>query len=78
MAEEKLLSIYGAKVSKDGSKLVLTLVGGEGEAKQFYSACIKLNNSQKTHAKIEEDGQHALIKVPMLREKLEEGDTLPF
>ena len=78
MAEEKLLSIYGAKVSKDGSKLVLTLVGGEGEAKQFYTACIKLNNSQKTHAKIEEDGQHALIKIPMLREKLEEGDTLPF
>lgn len=78
MAEEKLLSIYGAKVSKDGSKLVLTLVGGEGEAKQFYTACIKLNNSQKTHAKIEEDGQHALIKIPMLREKVEEGETLPF
>ena len=69
MNETKLLSIFGAKVSKDGTKLVLTLVSGEDESKQFYNACIKLDNSQKTRAKVEKDGKHALIKVVMLENK---------
>lgn len=82
MAKEKteLLSIFGAKVSKDGTKLVLTLVSGEDESKVFYNACIKLDNSQKTHAKVEEDGKHALIKVVMLDEKKasDKKEDLPF
>ena len=69
MNETKILSIFGAKVSKDGTKLVLTLVSGEDESKQFYNACIKLDNSQKTRAKVEKDGKHALIKVVMLENK---------
>ena len=69
MNETKLLSIYGAKDSKDGTKLVLTLIRGEDESKQFYNACIKLDNSQKTRAKVEKDGKHALIKVVMLENK---------
>lgn len=69
MNETKLLSIFGAKISKDGTKLVLTLVSGEDESKQFYNACIKLDNSQKTHAKVEKDGKHAIIKVVMLENK---------
>ena len=67
MNETNLLSIFGAKVSKDGTKLVLTLVSGEDESKQFYNACIKLDNSQKTRAKIEKDGKHALIKVEFIK-----------
>lgn len=73
MAESKLLSIFGAKVSKDGKKLVLTMVEGEAEDRKYYNACIKLDNSQKTHAKVEEDGQHALIKVVMLQDKDEDN-----
>ena len=69
MTETKLLSIFGAKVSKDGTKLVLTLVSGEDDSKQFYNTCIKLDNSQKTRAKVEKDGKHALIKVVMLENK---------
>lgn len=75
--ETELLSIFGAKVSKDGNKLVLTLVSGENENKKFYNACIKLDNSQKTHAKVENDGKHAVIKVKMLEER-EQTDDLPF
>ena len=48
---------------------MLTLVSGEDESKQFYNACIKLDNSQKTRAKVEKDGKHALIKVVMLENK---------
>ena len=82
MNETKLLSIFGAKVSKDGTKLVLTLVSGEDENKQFYNACIKLDNSQKTRAKIEKDGKHALIKVVMLEKKQPKAEAnvedMPF
>lgn len=82
MNETKLLSIFGAKVSKDGKKLVLTLVSGEDDNKQFYNACIKLDNSQKTRAKVEKDGKHALIKVVMLENKQPKAETnaedMPF
>ena len=82
MEKSKLVSIFGAKVSKDGTKLVLTLVSGEDETKQFYNACIKLDNSQKTHAKVEKDGKHALIKVVMLENKQPKAevndDDVPF
>ena len=80
MAESKLLSIFGAKVSNDGKKLVLTLCEGKKENRTFYNACIKLDNSQKTHAKVEEDGKHALIKVVMLEDMQsnDDGEPLPF
>ncbi len=74
---DKLLTIYGAKASNDGTKLVVTLVGGEGENKTFYTTCIKLDGTQKTTAEIEEDGNHALIRLVMLQPK-QEGDELPF
>lgn len=74
---DKLLTIYGAKASNDGTKLVVTLVGGEGKDKTFYTTCIKLDGSQKTTAEIEEDGEHALIRLVMLQPK-EESDGLPF
>ena len=75
--KSELLSIFGAKVSKDGKKLVLTLVSGEDENKKFYNTCIKLDNSQKTHAKVEKDGKHAVVKVKMLEER-EIVDENPF
>ena len=82
MEKSKLVSIFGAKVSKDGTKLVLTLVSGEDESKQFYNACIKLDNSQKTHAKVEKGGKHALIKVVMLENKQPKAEAnaedMPF
>ena len=74
----ELLSVFGAKVSKDGKKLVLRLVSGEKENRKFYNACIKLDNSQKTHAKVEKDGKHAVIKVVMLEDKPKQDDDLPF
>lgn len=77
MNNTPLLSIFGAKVSKDGKRLVLSLVSGEGESKVFYNTCIKLDNTQKTHAKIDKDGKHAVIKVVMLEDKASSED-MPF
>ena len=68
MEERKntLLSIYGAKVSKDGKKLVLTLVQGEDDNKTYYSACVKLDNTQKTHVKVGKTV--AQLQIPLLKE----------
>lgn len=63
-----LLTIYGCKLSKDSKRLVLTLVTGEDDDKQYYSACVKLDGTQKTKASISKDKKYGLFKVEMLKE----------
>lgn len=67
MAKNTLLTFYGARQSKDGKKLNITLVGDVDGEKTYFNACVKLDNSQRTHAKLDKDG-NALLKVPMLKE----------
>lgn len=76
--QKDLLSIFGAKLSKDGKKVVITLVSGERDNTKYYNTCVKLNNQQKTHVKIEDDV--AIVTIPMLKEKVEldEDEELPF
>ena len=76
--ETPLLSVFGAKVSKDGQKLVLVLVGGEEDNRQFYNACVKLDNSQKTYASIDEVNEVATLEVPLLKPKNDDNGGLPF
>ena len=78
MSENKqpLLSIYGARVSNDGQKLILVLVAGENENKQFYNACIKLDGSQRTTASIDDLTERATIETPLLAKK--GNDYTPF
>ncbi len=66
MGENKLLTIYGARLSQNGKHVVLTLVEGEGDQKQFFTACAKLDQDAKTHATIE--GDEAIIVVPLLKQ----------
>ena len=65
MGENKLLTIYGARLSQNGKHVVLTLVEGEGDQKQYFTACAKLDQDAKTHAKVE--GDEAIIIVPLLK-----------
>ena len=80
--KDVLLNIFGAKVSKDGNKLVLTLVSGENDKKRYYNTCIKLDNSQST--KVELIDEYAVIKVKLLKQKEQDtmddvtDDDLPF
>ena len=78
--QKDLLNFLGAKLSADGKKVVITLISGKGDKKEYFTACIKLNNQQKTHAKIDEDGVYVLVKIPMLqeREEIDENEELPF
>ena len=76
-----LLSIFGAKLSKDGKRVVITLVNGEDDDKNFYTACVKLDNSQKTKAKIVESlgKKYALVQINFIKDAspIDEED-LPF
>lgn len=74
---KNLLNIYGAKVSKNGERLNVTLVRGEGDKKEFFTACVKFENA-KTLAQIKEG--YAYIKIPILQplKANDTADDLPF
>ena len=80
MGENKLLTIYGARLSQNGKHVVLTLVHGEGDQKQFFTACAKLDEDAKTHASI--DGDNAIVVVPLLKpnkaDENDDVDDVPF
>lgn len=82
MLQNELLTIYGARLSKSGQHINIILVKGEGEAKQFFTACVKIDEEAKTHGEIDEG--HAIITIPLLNDakpsksKDELDDLLPF
>lgn len=80
--DNKLLNIYCARYNKDATKIILTLVRGEGEQREFMNACIKLNNSGRVNAKVYEkvDGtKEVYIMLPLSEKEVKkEKDDLPF
>lgn len=69
-----LLTIYGARVSKSGKHVNITLISGEGEQKQFYTTCVKLDANAKTQAKVK-DG-YVVVKINLLKDV--KTDDNPF
>lgn len=69
--EETLLNIYGAKVSQDGKRIVLTLIQGDGQNKKYFNACVKLETSNKVRAKVDEANEVVFVRVPLLKPKAE-------
>ena len=70
-----LLNIYGARVSKSGKHVNITLVSGEGEQKEYFTTCVKIDSKDKTQAKVK-DG-YVLVKIALLEDKAKNEDT-PF
>ena len=60
-----LFSIYGARKSKDGKRVNITIVTGEGEKKVYGTISRKLDKDNF----IAKDGKTATIKVKMLNSK---------
>ena len=61
-----LFTIYGARLSKSGERVNVSLVRGDDEDKEWATVSIKTGKSSaKVKAKI--DGDFAIIKVPMLK-----------
>lgn len=66
-----LFNIYGARKSKDGSKLNVTLIRGHEDTKEYATISLKLDDKQsKTKATIREG--YAYIKIALLEDKKEE------
>lgn len=66
-----MLTIYGCRKSKSGTRLNITLVNNEGDKKTYYTACVKLDNSGKVKVKEErtKNGENFyLLSVPVFTE----------
>lgn len=78
----KLLNIYCARLSEDQKKVVLTLVRGEGETREFFTCCLKLESYGKVQTKIYEkeiDGtKEVYITLPLSHKEATKEDYLPF
>ena len=66
MQESKLLNIYGARISRNGDHINITLVEGEGDKKTYYNACVKIAKEGKTYGSVE--GNKAYIVIPLLKD----------
>lgn len=74
MNENKLLTIYGARLSKSGKHINLTLVEGEGNERKFYTACVKIDENSKVHGSIDKNTKgedEAVVVVPLLEKPKE-------
>lgn len=77
---KELLNIYGARISKNGEHVNLTLVRGEGTEKEFYNCAIKIHSKEskiyadKSHQKMN-GKEYVFIYVPILDDIKEKKET---
>lgn len=74
-----LFTVYGARLSKSGERVNVSLVRGKDDAKEWATISVKMGESDaKVKAKIE--GDFAYIKIPMLKQdaKKDDADALDF
>lgn len=76
MADTPLLNVFGAKLSKNGQRIVLVLVAGEDDNRQFYNACISLDETAKANGYIDEENNEAVLRINLLENK--KNATTPF
>lgn len=76
---DTLLNLYGAKRSKSGNHLNITLTTGEHGKRNWFTCPIKMALDAKIHAEIQ--GNCAVIYVPLLKDEKQEeikDEDLPF
>lgn len=72
-----LFTVYGARLSKSGERVNVSLVRGKDDAKEWATISVKIGKSDaKVKAKI--DGDFAIVKIPMLKPKEDDNDALDF
>lgn len=75
-----LFSVYGARLSKSGERVNVSLVRGKDDNKEWATISIKLGeSSSKVKARIKDD--LAYLKIPMLQveeDDEEDNDALDF
>ena len=66
---KQLLSFYTARISKSGKYVNVSLVEELNGNKVFYNSCVKLDNSGKVKAKIEDGYAYIIIKLAECNKK---------
>lgn len=76
-SKSTLYSIYGARFSKSGKRVNVSLVKGNDDDKEWACVSVKLDNPD---GKIQAQTKNgfAYLKIPMLVENEEKQDTLDF
>lgn len=76
-SESTLYSIYGARMSKSGERVNVSLLKGKGDEKQWACVSVKLDNPD---GKIQAQTKNgfAYLKIPLLVEDEAKKDTLDF
>lgn len=76
-SESTLYSVYGARISKSGERVNVSLVKGKNDDKQWACVSVKLDNPDgKVQAQVKNG--FAYIKIPLLVEDEAKKDTLDF
>lgn len=77
--KQPLLNIFSASLSQDKQKVLITLVSGEGDNRKYYKTCVKLDNTQKVKAEIDDFNKNVLLSVPLSQKGNEvSNEDLPF
>lgn len=75
MNDKRLFNVFGARLSQDKKRIVLTLVTGKENNRKFYNACISMDKAKKTYGCIDNENNEAVIHVNLLNKP---NDTTPF
>ena len=75
MNDKPLFNVFGARLSQDKKRIVLTLVTGKENNRKFYNACISMDEAKKTYGCIDNENNEAVIHVNLLNKS---NDTTPF
>lgn len=72
--ENTLMNILGARMSKSGERVNITLVSGEGANTQYRNVSLALENKSKTKVKVEniKGNDYAIVYIPMLKPRANE------
>ena len=75
MNDKPLFNVFGARLSQDKKRIVLTLVTGKENNRKFYNACISMDEAKKTYGCIDSKNNEAVIHVNLLNKP---NDKTPF
>lgn len=77
--DNALFSVYGARLSKSGERVNVSLVRGKDDAREWATISIKMNKSD-AKVKVKIEGDFAYIKIPMLKQDTgkKDADALDF
>ena len=74
----KLFTIYGARMSKDGTRVNVSLINTEGDETEWAMCSIAKKGKGKTKVKVED--KYVFVAIPLLKEttkkKVEEVEEI--